>query len=240
MAARGKKDMVEGSKRILLAGRRSYERMLQKSFFEREGCSIVTADDAEQMLDALDDSAPHLVVFEAELAPDNGPAVCGEIRKTPGCEETKLLLILPDAERKSLDSSRQMGADDVLIRPFEVVELLERTARLLEVPLRRDLRVQASLQIILRFGHQRVVGHTRNISSSGVLICVKQEVEFGAEVHFEFRLPGQTDSISGLAAVTRLDRKSYQPELGIGLTYVSLGPLATMKIRDFVEGDESP
>ncbi|MCX6020967.1 MAG: response regulator transcription factor [Chloroflexi bacterium] len=93
-----------------------------------EGYDVDVAADGRQALLAVRDTAPDLVVLDVGLPQVDGLEVCRRIRKTGNLPVLMLTAreTVPDRV-KGLDS----GADDYMVKPFDLDELLARVRALL-------------------------------------------------------------------------------------------------------------
>ncbi|MGW2520722.1 response regulator transcription factor [Streptomyces sp. NPDC001617] len=120
---------VHGAKRVLVADddaaiRRSLERGLRL-----DGFSVALADDGRSALAALRDEAPDVVILDVSMPDLSGTEVCRTLRET-GSDVPVLMLSALDqlADRVA---GLQAGADDYLVKPFALQELVLRLRALL-------------------------------------------------------------------------------------------------------------
>jgi two-component system response regulator MprA len=106
------------------AVRRSVERAL--SF---EGYQVVTAGDGMAGLLAVADKAPDLVVLDVMMPVLDGLAVCRRLRDAG--DRTPILMLTARHELDDRVAGLDAGADDYLVKPFALQELLARVRALL-------------------------------------------------------------------------------------------------------------
>ena len=82
------------------------------------GCDLVTASDAEQALQLVEDRRPHVVISDIRLPRMSGIELTSEIRKR--LPQARVLLISAYQEPAYHD------ADAFIAKPFDNEELLER------------------------------------------------------------------------------------------------------------------
>jgi DNA-binding response OmpR family regulator len=102
-----------------------------------------------------------LVLLDAALGDHDGLALCAELRRR-GFAGALILLVDPERARERVSALRQ-GADDVLTRPFELVELVARV----EACLRRAAAYPAPPAPRLRFGDVEVDLRGACVSKAG-------------------------------------------------------------------------
>lgn len=80
------------------------------------------------------DKNPHVVILDIHLSDMDGRMVCERVKSRDETKSTRILAIsgyIDDDEAKLLS---EYGFDDYLKKPFSVTELVERVAKLLEMP----------------------------------------------------------------------------------------------------------
>jgi len=121
--------MADVAHRILLveddeAVRRSVERAL--SF---EGFAVTAVADGEEALEALPEVRPGAVVLDLMMPRLDGMAVCRRMRSMG--DATPILILTARHEISDRVAGLDAGADDYLVKPFALEELLARLGALL-------------------------------------------------------------------------------------------------------------
>ncbi len=90
---------------------------------QKEGYSIVVAYDGEQAIALAQQEMPDLVLLDVQLPKKDGWAVCRAIR-----ESSRVPIIMLTARGEETDKvlGLELGADDYLVKPFSLRELLAR------------------------------------------------------------------------------------------------------------------
>jgi DNA-binding response OmpR family regulator len=120
-----------------------------------EGLDVVRADCAREALSLLKQEAFQLVVLDRMLPDLDGLAVCTEIRRQN--RELPVLMLTARGEVEDRVTGLDSGADDYVVKPFEVEELLAR--------IRALLRRAASPLIVV--GPLRLEWRRRSVSIDG-------------------------------------------------------------------------
>ncbi len=76
---------------------------------------------------------PHLILLDYMLPDINGNLVCDRIRANPDYLKTKIIIVSGVVKREEIDELLQSGADDFVKKPFDITELVNRMASLLDV-----------------------------------------------------------------------------------------------------------
>ena len=76
---------------------------------------------------------PHLVLLDYVLPDINGNLVCDRIRSNPELAGTKIIVISGVVNQDEIDTLLRSGADDFVKKPFNIEQLIERMAELVNV-----------------------------------------------------------------------------------------------------------
>ena len=96
---------------------------------ELEGYSVVVTKDGVAALDAILSNAPDAVVMDVMMPFSDGLSVCRELRRR--ANRTPILLLTARHEIGDRVAGLDAGADDYLVKPFSIAELLARVRALL-------------------------------------------------------------------------------------------------------------
>lgn len=128
----------------------------------QEGFDVVQAEDGEQGLAAFRSARPHLVILDVMLPAVDGFEVCRRIRR-----ESNVPVLMLTARGSELDRvvGLEIGADDYLVKPFSMRELVARVRAMLrratyvndqpstaDVVIRGDLEIDVARHLVLRDG----------------------------------------------------------------------------------------
>ena len=94
-----------------------------KVHFEAEGCQVLTANDGVEGLAVFHAKNPDLVLLDIMMPRKDGQQVLTEIRK-----DSEIPVIMVTAKGEIFDRvlALEMGADDVVVKPFDLKELSAR------------------------------------------------------------------------------------------------------------------
>ena len=96
---------------------------LVQMYLEKEGYNTRIASDGGQGIDLFRQLRPDLVLLDIMLPVMDGWQVCRELRKTM---KMPIIMLTAKGETEDKVSGLEMGADDYIVKPFEVKELLAR------------------------------------------------------------------------------------------------------------------
>jgi DNA-binding response OmpR family regulator len=97
----------------------------------KEGYDVVTAASGREGLDLATDAQPDLVILDIMLPEMDGLDVCRHIR---GNSDVPILILTAKGEEVDKVVGLELGADDYMVKPFGMRELLARVRALLRRP----------------------------------------------------------------------------------------------------------
>ena len=116
-------------------------------------------EDGKEFLEALALETPELILLDIMLPGMDGVTAIRKIRQTDGLQELPIMLLT--AKEKELDKvvGLDCGADDYMVKPFEIVELLARV----NIVLRRYNKMEQQLT----FKDIAIDTKNQNVSKAG-------------------------------------------------------------------------
>lgn len=110
---------------------------------EMQGHRVLTAPDGVAGFALVQQELPNLVVLDLMMPDVDGYTVCQRIRKNKATENTPVLMLTALGQTDDKVKGFDVGADDYLVKPFDIPELLVRVRALL----RRGGAVPASAAV---------------------------------------------------------------------------------------------
>ncbi len=111
------------SKSVLIIEDDANIAQLLRLYLEKDGFSVEAATDGGAGLLAFRRSEPDLVLLDIMLPVMDGWAVCREIRTT---HKTPIIMLTAKGEMLDKVAGLEMGADDYIVKPFDMKEVLAR------------------------------------------------------------------------------------------------------------------
>ena len=96
---------------------------LIRMYLEKEGFEVRSAYDGGKAVEEFDKQAPDMVLLDIMLPVMDGWAVCAYIREKA---KTPIIMLTAKSEVNDRITGLEMGADDYLVKPFEMKELMAR------------------------------------------------------------------------------------------------------------------
>jgi DNA-binding response OmpR family regulator len=104
------------------------------------GYTVSSASDGVEALRQADKSAPDLVLLDIEMPGMDGFRFCQELRNNPRFYNIPVIFMSVRSELSDKLAAYEVGADDYLVKPFDMLELSAR----LQAVLRRSARQSAA------------------------------------------------------------------------------------------------
>lgn len=139
---------------------------IMKKYFEMSGYQVITAYSGQEALKKMS-CLPDIVLLDINMPDMDGLTVCQSIREYITCP---ILFLTARIETTDKIKGFSAGADDYIVKPFDLDELGARVA----AHLRRENRKQE--QSTLRFFNDMVIDYAkREISISGTRVSLSKK-----------------------------------------------------------------
>jgi DNA-binding response OmpR family regulator len=100
---------------------------LMRNLLKEFGFNPVTAESGSQAIDAAREQRPALVLLDKNMPGMTGNEVIRALRNDLGLDKLPILIL--SGERLSRSELAELGADDAVQKPFDVVMLMEQIRR---------------------------------------------------------------------------------------------------------------
>ena len=111
------------ARKVLIVEDESNIAELINLYLKKEGYETMIAPDGGKALELYRLFRPDLVLLDIMLPVMDGWAVCSKIRET---DKTPIIMLTAKGETIDKVAGLEMGADDYIVKPFEMKELLDR------------------------------------------------------------------------------------------------------------------
>jgi DNA-binding response OmpR family regulator len=109
--------------KVLVADDDAKIRWLMELNLTRAGYQVLLAEDGAQALELADREQPDLAVLDVMMPEKDGLTVCEELKRR--WPETKVLILTVKGTDEDLMRARKAGADEYMLKPYSLAELLE-------------------------------------------------------------------------------------------------------------------
>jgi DNA-binding response OmpR family regulator len=134
--------------RILVADDDEDIRMLVVMRLQHSGHDVAQASDGASAVESCREDAPDLVVLDLMMPGMNGLEVCKQLRADARTRRVPIIMLTAKAAETDKIVGLEMGADDYIVKPFSVRELLARVRAVL-----RRSNPDAEDEDVIRRGH---------------------------------------------------------------------------------------
>src|SRR6187431_2851306 len=147
--------------RILIVEDEEPLTMLLRYNLEAEGYEVETAARGDEADTKLKEAAPDLIVLDWMLPGLSGIELCRRLRARPETRQLPIIMLTARGEESEKVRGLATGADDYIVKPFSVPELLARVRALLRRanPERIDN--------LLKFGDLEIDREKKRVSRGG-------------------------------------------------------------------------
>jgi len=101
------------------------------AIFKDEGYEVRTADDGEKAWLLIKEMKPHLVILDLVMPYRDGFEVCRQMRAAPETRTVPVIILSMKEKEQDALHAFEVGADDYIRKPFNVLELLARARKLM-------------------------------------------------------------------------------------------------------------
>jgi putative two-component system response regulator len=163
---------------------------------KHEGYTVTRARDGRGALAAVANSAPDLILLDLNMPKVGGFEVCQRVKGDPATSLLPIVIITAESESDARMQAWDVGADDFLTKPFQVVEVLARCRSLLRTKQLVD-ELDSAQSVLFAFartleaksrytqGHsERVTAHALTLADRvGLPIAERETLRRGALLH---------------------------------------------------------
>jgi two-component system KDP operon response regulator KdpE len=168
---------MSGGQRILLVDDDPGITAALAPALQAHGYEVVTAADSDAALARFQRTAPHLVLLDLVIPGVGGLEVCRRIRQTSAAP---IIVLSVKGAEADIVSVLDAGADDYLVKPFRLSELLARVRAVL----RRGDRIASHLvvchDLVIDTDQRRVMHHGQPVALTPLEYAVLAELAANA------------------------------------------------------------
>jgi len=133
--------------------------------FEKAGFVVRASGDGEEALERVREKAPDLVLLDWMLPRVSGIEICRRLRRGSATARLPIIMLTARAEEADRLRGLETGADDYVVKPFSVGELIARAKALLRrAHPQHDEQRLAFADLSLDLASQRATRAGRNLS----------------------------------------------------------------------------
>ena len=159
--------------KILIADDNPHDRELLGSWLTGEGYEICYAETGAQTLKQASQNIPDLVLLDVSMPDIDGLDVCRHLRLDPLLAEVPIILITGKDHHEAYLTGLEAGADDVLFKPLDMIEIPTRVRNIVQLNRYRKLVNERAANELARVERETsyesvLVGWARALELRGV------------------------------------------------------------------------
>jgi CheY-like chemotaxis protein len=175
-------------KKILLASskddflRRNTNLLMSWSF------KLFTATRGKEILDLNKEHDFDLILSDSELEDMSGSEFCSLIRHDESSRNVPVILTCHNIPG-IIESFEQSGANAIILKPIDPIQLLENIGKYIGIRLVRDKRVAFKHDVTCEINGLKFVCSSHDISISGIFLETDSKLDLGSRITCRFTLP---------------------------------------------------
>ncbi len=149
---------------------------------DHEGYEIGVAQDADQALAKVQSATPDLIILDVMLPRVSGLELCARLRQLPQTANVPIIMLSAKGEVADKIAGLKAGADEYVVKPVDMAEMVARVAALLERTRRlRAEQPEKAGQVVSFIGAKGGVGTTTVVLNVGVAMAQQGKTVIAAE-----------------------------------------------------------
>ncbi|MBL9052235.1 MAG: phosphate regulon transcriptional regulator PhoB [Tabrizicola sp.] len=112
--------------KVLLVEDEPAQRAVLAYNLEAEGCDVIQADNGEDAMMLVEEEAPDIMILDWMMPKLSGIEVCRRLKMRPETRGIPIIMLSARAEEVDRIRGLETGADDYVIKPYSVLELMAR------------------------------------------------------------------------------------------------------------------
>jgi two-component system phosphate regulon response regulator PhoB len=118
--------MAQAQPCVLVVEDEGAQREVLKYNLESEGFSVVMAENGDEAMLLVAEEQPDLIVLDWMLPNVSGIEVCRRVKADPQTRQIPIVMLSARSEEVDRVRGLETGADDYVVKPYSVVELMAR------------------------------------------------------------------------------------------------------------------
>jgi two-component system phosphate regulon response regulator PhoB len=112
--------------KVLVVEDEAAQREILTYNLEAEGYAVAQADNGEEALLLVDEESPDLIVLDWMLPNVSGIEVCRRLKSRSDTRSVPIIMLSARSEEVDMVRGLETGADDYMVKPYSVAELMAR------------------------------------------------------------------------------------------------------------------
>jgi DNA-binding response OmpR family regulator len=110
--------------KVLIVDDEDFFRTLVARGFEREGFTVLQADNGEDAVQVAGSELPELILLDLVMPKLLGFEVCQKLRQDQRFSSTAIIVMSAKSYKPDIDKATELGADAYVVKPFDFPDLM--------------------------------------------------------------------------------------------------------------------
>ena len=120
---------ARAKKRILFIEDEAEIVVMMKMRLEAHDYEVISASDGEEGLKRAQQDKPDLILLDIIIPKIDGLTLCKRLKSEPKTKDIPVIMVSGSGQKHLSEKYRAAGADDLIVKPFEAKEVLEKLAK---------------------------------------------------------------------------------------------------------------
>lgn len=228
------------SMKILLPDDPELKNIIEKSFLFRSGFALLTAKNAEEAFQLVEEHDPALLILDSTMDGMGEDCCCRKVKQDPVLRNTPVIMIVPKESRNSSEQCKEFSCEAIIGRPVDPQRLLTTASHLLGIFDRAEPRIETFLVVSCGSDIDELhEGWIRNINAGGCFIETSQLLPINYRINIQFAMSEEEPLICCRARVAWVNHpewiKCSRLPAGMGVQFLDLSEADVERIQAFVD-----
>jgi DNA-binding response OmpR family regulator len=205
-----------------------------QSFLQRSDIELLFAATNRLALYMHEAERADLIIANLDSEDITAEELCAAIRDNAELKKVSIIIVSRGGD-DDMARIRRCRANAFIHAPVNPIILLGHARQLMDVPARMEYRVPVSLKVEGEVNGSAFLGHSENVSASGILLSSDKPLEPGDAIQCSFFLPNSARINSKGRVIRQVSRVSDLDPLRYGVQFAHLPEELRQAIAEFVD-----
>jgi DNA-binding response OmpR family regulator len=206
----------------------------ERTFFQRSGFDVITANDGLTALALTASVLPDIVILDEYMPGLRGTEICARLRAREETRNTPVIVTSIRDTEELRKHCRAVGVTTFVPKSAGKEALLAIVAETLRVPQRKAIRIPVFFTVVGVVGAKESLGKAVDLSEAGMCLESNRKYPVGAELQLRFFLPGERQVIRANARVQRANQRN-EDVYALGLEFDALAENGQQRLNTFID-----
>jgi len=206
-------------KKILLVDDSNFFLEVEKDFFNRTDCDVITANNGVEALQVIETDRPDIILMDLYMREMKGDECCRKIKENPQTKDIPIVIVTHSVSSEDKVNCMKAGCDDFIVKPINKVTVLDRVRQFIGVDVKEYEKAPISSEVIYAIENEPHKGYAYVISEEDIYIKGDGLLDVGSNVKIIFTIAGIKSDIEAECEVvwTTSGRTDLIPEIIPGM-----------------------